>query len=338
MNGRARASRGAWRDGAAAIIVTSPCPRSAVRRRAPSPTKRLLPLRGVRTDEDPDALPHLRNLRPCRPRLAFAVLGATSAAAQMAKLPAAPPAAPPPRLGAAASVHGGAVRQGAGRHRDDSGYAGATKVNPHLRRRVERQHRSRRLKRRPGAHDPVAAVKSLDIFCTTSIRRSATAVLRCRGTQYRTAIFVKTDEERRAAEASGGVSRSPSCSRMRSTPVVTLTEFRAGGGIPPDHYRKNSPASPTIGRAGAQHARLKQPQQKVAGHRMMEMKTPVRRQPARRRLRSRPARARRAMTSGTFGYGGVTADTLRRLRRETSSPWSFFRDNIEEEYPAKRVR
>jgi hypothetical protein len=43
------------------------------------------------------------------------------------------------------------------------------------------------------------------------------------------------------------------------------------------------------------------------------------------------------LTSGTFEYSGVTAETFRRLT-SSSSPWSFFRDNIDEEYPAKRVR
>ena len=43
------------------------------------------------------------------------------------------------------------------------------------------------------------------------------------------------------------------------------------------------------------------------------------------------------LTSGTFEYSGVTAETFRRLAT-SSSPWSFFRDNIEEEYPAKRLR
>ena len=43
------------------------------------------------------------------------------------------------------------------------------------------------------------------------------------------------------------------------------------------------------------------------------------------------------LTSGTFEYGGVSADTFRHMV-SASSPWSFFRDNIDEEYPAKRVR
>lgn len=43
------------------------------------------------------------------------------------------------------------------------------------------------------------------------------------------------------------------------------------------------------------------------------------------------------LTSGTFEYSGVSADVWRRFSG-ASSPWSFFRDNIEEEYAAKRVR
>jgi hypothetical protein len=43
------------------------------------------------------------------------------------------------------------------------------------------------------------------------------------------------------------------------------------------------------------------------------------------------------LTSGTFEYAGVSADVYRRMV-SASSPWSFFRDNIEEEFPAKRVR
>ncbi len=43
------------------------------------------------------------------------------------------------------------------------------------------------------------------------------------------------------------------------------------------------------------------------------------------------------LTAGTFEYGGVTAEVWRRFST-ASSPWSFFRDNIEEEYAARRVR
>ncbi|MEP7205832.1 MAG: KTSC domain-containing protein [Casimicrobiaceae bacterium] len=43
------------------------------------------------------------------------------------------------------------------------------------------------------------------------------------------------------------------------------------------------------------------------------------------------------LTSGTFEYAGVSAETYRRLA-SSGSAWSFFRDNIEEEFPAKRIR
>lgn len=43
------------------------------------------------------------------------------------------------------------------------------------------------------------------------------------------------------------------------------------------------------------------------------------------------------LASGTFEYAGVSPDTWRRFAL-ASSPWSFFRDNIEEEFAAKRVR
>ena len=43
------------------------------------------------------------------------------------------------------------------------------------------------------------------------------------------------------------------------------------------------------------------------------------------------------LIAGTFEFSGVTAETWRRFA-DASSPWSFFRDNIEEEFPAKRIR
>ena len=43
------------------------------------------------------------------------------------------------------------------------------------------------------------------------------------------------------------------------------------------------------------------------------------------------------LTSGTYEYSGVSAETFRRLA-SSASAWSFFRDNVEEEYPAKRIR
>ena len=43
------------------------------------------------------------------------------------------------------------------------------------------------------------------------------------------------------------------------------------------------------------------------------------------------------LTSGTFEYTGVSAETFRRLA-SSSSPWSFFRDNVEEEFMSKRIK
>ena len=43
------------------------------------------------------------------------------------------------------------------------------------------------------------------------------------------------------------------------------------------------------------------------------------------------------LTAGTFQYSGVSAEMWRRFST-ASSPWSFFRDNIEEEFAAKRIR
>ncbi len=43
------------------------------------------------------------------------------------------------------------------------------------------------------------------------------------------------------------------------------------------------------------------------------------------------------LTAGTFQYAGVTPEVWRRFST-ASSPWSYFRDNIEEEYAATRVR
>ena len=44
------------------------------------------------------------------------------------------------------------------------------------------------------------------------------------------------------------------------------------------------------------------------------------------------------LTNGTFEYSGITPETWRRFAG-ASSPWSFYRDNIEDgDYPARRIR
>jgi hypothetical protein len=43
------------------------------------------------------------------------------------------------------------------------------------------------------------------------------------------------------------------------------------------------------------------------------------------------------LTSGTLEYSGVPGEVWRRFST-ASSPWSYYRDNIEEEYTAHRTR
>ena len=43
------------------------------------------------------------------------------------------------------------------------------------------------------------------------------------------------------------------------------------------------------------------------------------------------------LTGGTFQYSGVSPEVYRRLA-SSSSMWSYFRDNIQEELAAKRIR
>jgi len=43
------------------------------------------------------------------------------------------------------------------------------------------------------------------------------------------------------------------------------------------------------------------------------------------------------LTAGTFQYTGVSPEIWRRFST-ASSPWSYFRDNIDEEFVAKRIR
>jgi len=43
------------------------------------------------------------------------------------------------------------------------------------------------------------------------------------------------------------------------------------------------------------------------------------------------------LTSGMLEYGGVPSEVWRRFST-ASSAWSYYRDNIEEEYTARRIR
>ena len=43
------------------------------------------------------------------------------------------------------------------------------------------------------------------------------------------------------------------------------------------------------------------------------------------------------LTSGTLEFSGVPGEVWRRLSG-ASSPWSYYRDNIDEEYTVRRIR
>ncbi len=43
------------------------------------------------------------------------------------------------------------------------------------------------------------------------------------------------------------------------------------------------------------------------------------------------------LTNGTFQYDGVSLEIYRRLI-SSASMWSYFRDNVEEEFAAKKIR
>jgi peptide-methionine (S)-S-oxide reductase len=88
-----------------------------------------------------------------------------------------------------------------------------------------------------------------------------------RGTQYRTAIFVHTPEQRKAAEASkAAVEKSKPFSEPIVTPIVAAGEFWPAEDYHQDYYLKN-PARYTYYRTGCgRDARLKQLWGAKAGH------------------------------------------------------------------------
>lgn len=173
--------------------------------------------------------------------LAFVALGATSAGAQMAKLPVAPPGS------AVATFAGGCFwcmeapfDKEAGVMATTSGYAGGTKSNPTYEEVSSGSTGHAEVVQ--VLYDPkkVSYEKLLDIFWhnvdpTVKDRQFCDV-----GTQYRTAIFVKTDEERRAAEASkAALEKSKPFKEAIVTPVVTLTEFWPAEEYHQDYYKKN---------------------------------------------------------------------------------------------------
>jgi peptide-methionine (S)-S-oxide reductase len=87
------------------------------------------------------------------------------------------------------------------------------------------------------------------------------------GSQYRTAIFVHTDEQRRAAEASrAALEKSKPFKDAILTPVVAATDFWPAEEYHQDYYQKN-PIRYTYYRTGCgRDARLKQLWGNAAGH------------------------------------------------------------------------
>ena len=87
------------------------------------------------------------------------------------------------------------------------------------------------------------------------------------GSQYRTAIFVHTDEQRRAAEASKtALEKSKPFKEAIVTPIVTATEFWPAEEYHQDYYLKN-PIRYAYYRTGCgRDARLKQLWGDAAGH------------------------------------------------------------------------
>ena len=191
---------------------------------------------------------------------ALALLVATSAGAEMAKLPAAPPGS------AVATFAGGCFwcmeapfDKEPGVIATTSGYAGGTKSNPTY--EEVSSGSTGHAEAVQVLYDPrkVSYEKLLDIFW-----HNVDPTVRDRqfcdvGTQYRTAIFVKTDEERRTAEASkAALEKSKPFKEPIVTPVVTVTEFWPAEEYHQDFYRKN-PVRYAYYRTGCgRDARLKQ--------------------------------------------------------------------------------
>jgi peptide-methionine (S)-S-oxide reductase len=192
--------------------------------------------------------------------LALAMVVATCAGAQMAKVPAAPPGS------AVATFAGGCFwcmeapfDKEPGVIATTSGYAGGTKANPTY--EEVSSGGTGHAEAVQVLYDPrkVSYEKLLDIFWhnvdpTVKDRQFCDV-----GTQYRTAIFVKTDEERRAAEASkAALEKGKPFKEPIVTPVVALTEFWPAEEYHQDYYKKN-PIRYTYYRTGCgRDARLKQ--------------------------------------------------------------------------------
>jgi peptide-methionine (S)-S-oxide reductase len=197
-------------------------------------------------------------LRVCA--LTIAALGSWPAAAQMAKLPAAPPGS------AVATFAGGCFwcmeqpfDKQPGVIATTSGYIGGTKANPTY--EEVSSGGTGHAEAVQVLYDPkkVSYEKLLDIFWhnvdpTVSNRQFCDV-----GSQYRTGIFVHTDEQRKAAETSkAAVEKEKPFKESVVTPIVAATEFWPAEEYHQDYYKKN-PVRYTYYRTGCgRDARLKQ--------------------------------------------------------------------------------
>ena len=119
------------------------------------------------------------------------------------------------------------------------------------------------------AYDPskVSYEKLLEVFWVNIDPTVENRQFCDRGTQYRTAIFVHTPEQRKAADASkAAIQKSKPFDEPIVTPVVDAGEFWPAEDYHQDYYRKN-PARYTYYRTGCgRDARLKQLWGAKAGH------------------------------------------------------------------------
>ena len=208
----------------------------------------------------------LANLRAAA--FVLAALATVPAAAQMAKLPAAPPGS------AVATFAGGCFwcmeqpfDKVDGVLATTSGYIGGTKANPTY--EEVSSGGTGHTEAVQVLYDPkkVSYEKLLDIFW-----RNIDPTVKDRqfcdvGTQYRTGIFVHSDAQRSAADVSeGALEKSKSFKEPIVTPVVAATEFFPAEEYHQDYYLKN-PVRYAYYRTGCgRDARLKQLWGSAAGH------------------------------------------------------------------------
>ncbi len=182
------------------------------------------------------------------------------AAAQMAKLPAAPPGS------AVATFAGGCFwcmeqpfdkQQGV--IATTSGYIGGTKANPTY--EEISGGGTGHTEAVQVLYDPkkVSYEKLLDIFWHNIDPTVANRQFCDVGSQYRTGIFAHTDEQRKAAEASkAAVEKGKPFKEAIVTPIAAATEFWPAEEYHQDYYRKN-PVRYNYYRTGCgRDARLKQ--------------------------------------------------------------------------------